>query len=298
MENQNKSFFEITVKAVILNDKDEVLLIKRPEKDHHGAGKWDLPGGKLEAGEYIQEGLNREIKEETGLESETETILLADDFGKKYDKKIKIGDKEYIVSGKGLRFLARYRSGEVKLSEEHKKFVWVSLEKANQYFGDTDFEKDKKESLERAQKYLKMKNAMSHWKRCLADFENYKKRTDKAKEEITAFSNVNLITQILPVLDNFYASTEHIPEDQKETPWVVGMMHIQRQLEKVLIDNGVKKIEVKVGDKFNPETMEALENLENKENKKENFENKVAKIIQRGYQIEKRIIKPVRVIVE
>ena len=280
MENK-KSFFTITVKAVVLNDKNEVLLLKRPKDEPYGADSWDLPGGNLEAEENIQEGLEREIKEETGIEIQVENVLLIRDFEKKYNREIDFNGNKIKVNGKGVRCIAYYKSGEVKLSKEHQEYEWSSLEKALEKFGNSDFEKDKIEALKKAQEYLKNKNAKDGWKRTAADFENYKKRQRENLKETVAYSNINLISEILPVMDNFHSSTEHIPENEKNSPWVVGIMHIQKQLEKIMKDNGVEEIRIKIGDEFNPEIMEAVENKE----KKEESKNKVGKILTKDIKL-------------
>lgn len=132
------------------------------------------------------------------------------------------------------------------------------------------------------------------WKRCKADFENYKKRQSEALKDLALYSNENIILQILPVLDNFHASTGHIPEAQKNDPWVVGIMHIRKQLEKVLEDNGVSEIEVKEGNEFDPAVHEAVSNGQ----KKKELKNRIAKVIRKGYKVGERIIRPARVIVE
>lgn len=143
------------------------------------------------------------------------------------------------------------------------------------------------------------------WKRCQADFENYKKRQVETQKDFIRFSTESLIFQLLPVLDNFHISTDHVPKEQKDTPWVVGIMHIQKQLESVLTTYGVTEIETKVGDEFNPELQEAVKSdkeheAESKEQKVESKEqkNKIAKIVQRGYKIDNKIIRATRVIVE
>jgi molecular chaperone GrpE len=136
---------------------------------------------------------------------------------------------------------------------------------------------------------------MDCWKRSVADFENYKKREAETKRCAVSFYNLDLILNILPVIDNFRVSTEHIPEDQKDSHWVVGIMHIQRQLENILAENGVKEIEVKVGDNFDPAEHEAVED---REGKKEECKNIVKKVIQKGYKIGDRVIRPARVVVE
>ncbi|MBI2148760.1 NUDIX domain-containing protein, partial [Candidatus Woesearchaeota archaeon] len=64
---ENKTF--VAMKAVILNDKNEILIIQESSKDpsRSHVGKWDVPGGRLNFGEDPFEGLRREVKEETNL---------------------------------------------------------------------------------------------------------------------------------------------------------------------------------------------------------------------------------------
>lgn len=143
---------------------------------------------------------------------------------------------------------------------------------------------------EKAQEYL------DGWKRSQADFENYRKRQAEEKKDLIAYGNINLILDILPVIDNFYASTGHIPEDQKDSPWVTGIMHIRKQLEQVLADKGVSEIPVKSGDEFDPEIHEAIEDKSDK--KTEELKNIVKTVVQKGYKMDSRIIRPARVIVE
>ncbi len=131
------------------------------------------------------------------------------------------------------------------------------------------------------------------WKRCQADFENYKKRQETLQWELAKYSGLNLIMQILPVLDNFHAATDHIPGEQKDDQWVVGIMYIQKQLEKILEDNGVKEIKTKEGDDFDPKIHEAVHNANEKVVK-----NKIAKVVVKGYKMEEKIVRAARVIVE
>lgn len=168
-----------------------------------------------------------------------------------------------------------------KREKEEKKEEPIEIEKE---------EKIKEENWqEKAEEYL------NGWKRCQADFENYKKRQMEEKKDLIAYGNMNLILDVLPIVDNFHAGAEHVPEDQKDSPWVTGIMHIQKQLEQVFTDNGVSEIPVKAGDEFNPEIHEAIED---KNNKKEECKNIINKVVQKGYKMGSRIIRPARVIVE
>ena len=86
-----------------------------------------------------------------------------------------------------------------------------------------------------------------------------------------------------------------MPEDQKDNAWVTGITYIQKQLEDVLKNNGVKEIEVKVGDEFDPGLHEAIDTKETKMDTKET--NKIMKIAQKGYKIDGKIIRAARVVV-
>lgn len=137
------------------------------------------------------------------------------------------------------------------------------------------------------------------WKRCQADFDNYKKIQSESQKDMVRYAAQSVLLEIIPVVDNFNSSTAHIPKDQKEGGWVTGIMHIQKQLEKILVENGVTEIEAKKGDNFDPVLHEALEDKEcaHCEGEKK-FENKIKKVIQKGYKIGERIIRPAKVTVE
>ncbi|MFZ2835332.1 MAG: nucleotide exchange factor GrpE, partial [Candidatus Moraniibacteriota bacterium] len=140
------------------------------------------------------------------------------------------------------------------------------------------------------------------WKRCLSDFENYKKRQQENQKNIGAYIKEDLILQVLPVIDNFRSATEHIPEEQKEAAWVVGIMYIQKQLENILKENEVVEMDVKMGDEFDPNLHEAIaDNQKAEDSKKEEDEkepgNKIKKVVLKGYKLNNRVIRAARVIV-
>jgi len=281
---------EITVKAVVISEDGQVLILKRAKDDSTNAGKWDIPGGLLEFNETVEEVLKREVLEETGLEVEVGPVIRVSEFAKESE----IFKKEK----RSLRYIAYCQGNtDVKLSEEHSEFAWLKIDEAIEKFDEKDgFELDKKNTIIDAKKYLEMQRTQDSLKRLAADFENYKKRQAQVQKEWAQFSNENMILQVLPVLDNFHASTDHIPEDQKENPWVVGIMHIQKQLEKILEDNGVSEIKAKEGDEFDPSIHEAIK--QESEDEEQESGDKIKKIILKGYRIGDKIIRATRVIVE
>ena len=155
----------------------------------------------------------------------------------------------------------------------------------------------------------KAEEYLGDWKRTQAEFENYKKRQAASQKELGGYLIEKLILDIIPVLDNFRAATQHVPAEQKESPWVVGIQYIEKQLEAVIIDNGIQAIEVKEGDVFDPSIHEAVGQTAHTEHhgtkeqsretavEKEEQLNIVSKVIHKGYKFGDRVIRPARVIV-
>lgn len=137
------------------------------------------------------------------------------------------------------------------------------------------------------------------WKRCQADFENYKKQQSENQSEMVKYACSSVILQVIPVLDNFHASTAHVPEDQKDNAWVTGIMYIQKQLEQVLADNGVESIEPKIGDEFDPAIHEAISdsNVKNEHSNDSNGRGEITKVVLKGYKMGERVIRAARVVV-
>ena len=114
----------ISTKALILNKEGKLLVLRNiPHEDEWG-GKWCLPGGLVEMDESIEFAIKREVKEETGLEVVVKKIVLVGES--RYDGwKLKDGR---IVNVRQIQlcFKCKCRKGQVKLSEEHDKYSWVS----------------------------------------------------------------------------------------------------------------------------------------------------------------------------
>lgn len=100
--------------------------------------------------------------------------------------------------------------------------------------------------------------------RQMAEFENFRKRTTKEKEQMFSLGEKNVIEKILPVVDNFERGLASIPEDEKGGAIASGMEMIYKQLLKVLEDLGVKPIEA-VGKEFDPNFHNAVMQVESEE---------------------------------
>ena len=97
--------------------------------------------------------------------------------------------------------------------------------------------------------------------RQMAEFENFRKRTEKEKSTMYEMGARDMIEKILPIVDNFERGLASIPEDAKGTPFAEGMEKIYKQFQKTLEDAGVKVIEA-VGKEFDPNLHNAVMHVE------------------------------------
>ena len=102
------------VKGYVIKD-GKVLLLKRIAGDMY-SGIWEPAGGKISPGETLEDGLRREIKEETGLDVQIVAPLCVHHFT---DRK---GEKVHMIT-----FVCLWKAGDVRLSEEHSEFRWIPL---------------------------------------------------------------------------------------------------------------------------------------------------------------------------
>jgi 8-oxo-dGTP diphosphatase len=105
--------FSLSAKVVIRDKEGRCLLLKRSMSSKGNPGKWDLPGGKVDAGESLEEGLLREVREEGGLTISLRRVLGAAE-SESPTKRV-----AYLI------FEGRLVSGEVRLSDEHDDFIWI-----------------------------------------------------------------------------------------------------------------------------------------------------------------------------
>ncbi|WP_422660307.1 nucleotide exchange factor GrpE [Paenibacillus sp. EC2-1] len=143
-----------------------------------------------------------------------------------------------------------------------------------------ELEKLKNEVVEQQQRAL----------RAQADFDNFRRRTVKEKEELAKYASSKLITELLPVVDNFeraLAATEDTPEFESFSK---GVSMIFRQLETVLGAEGLTAMN-SVGQPFNPEFHQAIMQVESDEYE----EGIVVEEVQKGYMLKDKVLRPAMV---
>ena len=138
------------------------------------------------------------------------------------------------------------------------------------FFGKKKEKKDKKDE--------QIAELTDKVKRQLAEFENFRNRTEKEKSQMYMVGARDVIEKLLPVVDNFERGLKSIPEDQKDGPVASGMEMIYKQLITVLTDLGVTPIEA-VGQEFDPNFHNAVMHAEDEEL----GENTVSEEFQKGY---------------
>lgn len=123
-------------------------------------------------------------------------------------------------------------------------------------------------------------------KRQMAEFDNFRKRTEKEKSGMFELGAKSVIEKILPVIDNFERGLNSVPENEKDGPFAEGMNMIYRQLMTELDGLGVKAIEA-VGNEFDPNLHNAVMQVESEE-----YESGiVAQELQKGYMYRESVVR-------
>lgn len=146
----------------------------------------------------------------------------------------------------------------------------------------TEKKKNKKDAeIEALKAELENKNDLLL--RTAAEFDNFKKRTEREKLTVAEFAKAGLIKQLLPILDNI----DRAGMAPKDTPdYIKGIEMIVKQFEGIAENLGVTEI-AKAGDEFNPELHEAVMHIEDETL----GENVIAEVLQKGYKIGDTVIR-------
>ncbi|HVI40335.1 MAG TPA: nucleotide exchange factor GrpE [Anaerovoracaceae bacterium] len=123
--------------------------------------------------------------------------------------------------------------------------------------------------------------------RLAADFQNYKRRAEKEKSDIYAYANEKIVVELLDVIDNFERALEHSTDSEG---FAEGMNMIFKQLRGVLEKSGTEEMSA-IGEQFDPNFHHAVL----AENSVEYDSGKVTQVLQKGYMLNKKVIRPAMV---
>ena len=144
------------------------------------------------------------------------------------------------------------------------------------------FKKKKKKD----KKDEEIENLTDRLKRQMAEFENFRKRTDKEKSQMFDMGAKTIVEKILPVIDNFERGLASVPEENQEDPFVSGMQMVYKQLMTELEAAGVKAIEC-AGEEFNPDFHNAVMQVESEELES----GTIAQELQKGYMYKDSVVR-------
>lgn len=221
-----------------------------------------------------QEMQNGQMTEdEQSKAAETDSEVRTEDAEVAGETEAAADDSETVADGSGT-------DGEPEAEEageEKGKASWAERRAAKK-----QEKKDKKEEQFKEQ----ITQLEDRVKRQLAEFENFRNRTEKEKSAMFETGAKSVIEKILPVIDNFERGLATVPEEQKEDPFVDGMNRIYKQLVTELENIGVKPIEA-VGCEFDPNLHNAVMQVESEE-----YESGVvAQELQKGYTYRDTVVR-------
>ncbi len=125
----------------------------------------------------------------------------------------------------------------------------------------------------------KVQELENNWKRALADYKNLEKRVSEEREEFVKYSNWVLISKLLPILDNLELLNAHMNDE--------GMNMILKEFKQILFEEGLEEIDAENKD-FDSSLMDAVEIVEGEEGK-------VMEVMQKGYLLKNKVIRPAKV---
>lgn len=203
-------------------------------------------------------------------------------------------DEEQTESQEGQNGSAREAENNLKAGEDSEEASEEEEdpEEADQEDSPDSDEEDRKKSLFRKKEKKKDKSAEQiadlndKLRRQMAEFDNFRKRTEREKSQMYEIGAKSVVEKILPVVDSFERGLNAIPEEAKDDPYVQGMDKIYRQLMTELENLGVKAIDA-VGQEFNPDFHNAVMQVENDELES----GTVAQELQKGYMYRDSVVR-------
>ena len=187
-------------------------------------------------------------------------------------------------------------SEEVKASEEEKTTREETAEETEKQAEHAEGTETEEETVsekkgffgkkKKDKKDTQIEDLTDKLRRQRAEFDNFRKRTEKEKSGMFEMGAKSVVEKLLPVVDNFERGLASVPEDQKEDPFVAGVDKVYKQLLTVFDELGVKPIEA-VGQPFDPNFHNAVMHVEDDEQ----GENVVIEEFQKGYMYHDSVVR-------
>ncbi len=176
--------------------------------------------------------------------------------------------------------IAAEQTAEASVEDKEQDVQDVDLNDMNAKSGDANYAALTKQVEEQQQRVLRVQ----------ADFDNFRRRTMKEKEELAQYASMKLIEQMLPIVDNFERALMAAESNKDFDSFVKGIDMIFRLMGQTLEQEGLKPMMV-VGEPFNPEFHQAVMQVESDEYE----EGIVVEEIQKGYMMKDKVLRPAMV---
>ncbi len=147
---------------------------------------------------------------------------------------------------------------------------------------DVEYENLRQELTQTQQKLEEMTDISKH---ALADLQNYKRRVEEEKTAFIEFANASLFAELLPAIENIKRSLDHETKDEE---WIKGAESTMNQILTMCEKHGLKVMPVKPGNRFDHTTQEALLTAPGPKDQ-------VLEVLENGYMLGERVLKPARV---
>ena len=182
---------------------------------------------------------------------------------------------------------AEAKEAETDTDETTETSEKVENEEADETAKDTEKKSGKKLfGKKKDKKDEKIEELTDKLTRQMAEFDNFRKRTEKEKSQMYEVGAKDIIEKILPVVDNFERGLDAVPEEKKEDPFIQGMEKVYKQFMTVLESVEVKPIEA-LGNQFDPNFHNAVMHVEDEQY----GENVVAEELQKGYMYRDSVVR-------
>lgn len=175
---------------------------------------------------------------------------------------------------------------EAETAQETETAEAAETEAEDAQESEEDSKKKKRKEKKKDKKDVQIEELTDRVKRQMAEFDNFRKRTEKEKSQMFETGAKSIIEKILPVVDNFERGLATIPEEEKGSAFAEGMEKIYKQLMTTLEEIGVTAIEA-AGAEFDPNLHNAVMHVEDEEL----GENIVAEEFQKGYKYHDSVVR-------
>ncbi len=157
----------------------------------------------------------------------------------------------------------------------------------------TEDERDATTSDKKNQLEQEVADSKDKYLRLYAEFENFRRRTAKERLDLTKTANEKLLSDLLPVVDDFGRSVRSFKESENTDPVYAGIKLVHNKLTKVLEQQGLKSMEAKQGDTFDAEYHEAITQIPAPD---ESLKGKIVDVIEQGYFLGEKVLRYAKVV--